>query len=182
MSAVGRMLWLIGLAAWGPAAGAAADEKKPAAAERAAKEPAGPVSIESDELKVRQKQRTAVFSGNVRAVQGELTIRCRTLTVHYAERERGAGTSGDVRSMVFSGDVRIVQGDRRGHCERAEYDRPAGRIVCTGEPWVVEGDNRIRGQRIVYLLGRDEVRISQPRAVLELESSERGRERREAAP
>lgn len=182
MSAVGRMLWLVGLAAWGPAAGAAADEKEPAAAERAAKAPAGPVAIESDELKVRQKQRSAVFSGHVRAVQGDLTIRCRTLTVRYAARERGADDSGDVRSMVFSGDVRIVRGERRGHCERAEYDRPAGRIVCTGDPWVVEGDNRIRGQRIVYLLDRDEVRISQPRAVLKLDPPEREPARRKAGP
>ena len=49
-----------------------------------------------------------------------------------------------------------------------EYDRPAGRIVCTGKPWVVEGANRIRGDVIEYLLKKDEVRVTEPRAIFEM--------------
>ncbi len=70
--------------------------------------------------------------------------------------------------MVFEDSVSIEQKARRGHCQRAEYDRQAERIICTGDPWLVEGKNRVRGVRIVYLLQLDEVRVTQPRAMIEL--------------
>lgn len=122
-----------------------------------------PVDIRSDRLTVHQKEQRAVFGGNVRTVQGELEIRCEKLTVTYAGTK-----AGEIKQMVFTGSVSIVQKDRRGHCARAVYDRVAGRIVCTGNPWVVEGENRIRGERIVYLLEEDEVRVTRPRAVIRL--------------
>jgi len=157
--------------AWlaGPAPAGEAPTAKPAGKAVQRRAPEGPVEIRSDTLKVHQKKHTAVFTGNVRAVQGELRIRCRELTVRYSgEGARASTTTGDIEQMLFTGDVHIHQADRRGHCERADYQRPAGRIVCTGDPWVIEGDNRIAGDRIVYLLDADEVRVTRPRAVLQL--------------
>lgn len=160
---LGCTAWLALAALAGPAQPVA-----PPAKAAARPMPEGPVEIHSDALKVLQKKRTAVFSGNVRAVQGELRIRCQKLTVRYAAEGAKAGSSGDIEQMVFTGDVHIRQAERRGHCERADYQRPAGRIVCTGNPWVVDGDNRIKGDRIVYLLEADEVEVTRPRAVLHL--------------
>jgi lipopolysaccharide transport protein LptA len=130
-----------------------------------------PVDIRSDRLTVHQKEQRAVFWGNVKTVQGDLEIRCDKLTVTYAGEKDGGSKAagakaGEVKQMVFTGSVSITQNNRRGHCEKAVYDRVAGRIVCTGNPWVVEGDNRIRGERIVYLLEEDEVRVTRPQAVI----------------
>lgn len=121
-----------------------------------------PVDIRSDHLTVHQKEQRAVFKGNVKTVQGDLEIHCEKLTVTYA------GDKDEVKQMVFTGSVSITQKNRRGHCEKAVYDRVAGRIVCTGNPWVVDGENRIRGERIVYLLEEDEVRVTRPQAVIRL--------------
>lgn len=128
--------------------------------------PEPPVKIRADSLKVMQKRSLAVFTGNVETVQGELTIRCKRLEVRYAEGKAGTTIGGEIRTMVCTGDVAIEQGPRRGHCQRAEYDRVAGRIDCTGKPWVIEGENRIAGERIVYLLRKDEVQVTKPRAVV----------------
>jgi len=131
-----------------------------------------PVDIRSDRLTVHQKKQRAVFEGNVKTVQGDLEINCEKLTVTYTGEKdgaKGAGVkAGEVKQMVFTGSVSITQKNRRGHCERAVFDRVAGRIVCTGNPWVVEGENRIRGERIVYLLKEDEVRVTRPQAVIRL--------------
>jgi lipopolysaccharide export system protein LptA len=136
-----------------------------------ARTPEGPVDIRSDSLTVHQKKHRAVFSGNVQAVQGDLTIRCQRLTVSYQNPDDQKTKASKIRMMVFEGDVSITQGLRKGHCQRAEYDRPKGRIVCTGTPWVIEGENKIRGDRIVYFLEKDEVRVTRPRAVIQLEET-----------
>jgi lipopolysaccharide export system protein LptA len=127
-----------------------------------------PVDIRSDHLTVHQKQQQAVFEGNVKTVQGDLEISCEKLTVTYSGEKDTGAKAGEVKQMVFTGSVSITQKNRRGHCERAVYDRVAGRIVCTGNSWVVEGENQIRGERIVYLLEEDEVRVTRPQAVIRL--------------
>ncbi len=128
----------------------------------------GPVDIRSERLTVNQKTQKAIFSGNVVAIQGALTVKCRTLTVEYASAEEPQHQAGEIKLMVFSGEVSIDQKGRNGHCETAIYDRAQGNIVCTGDPWVTEGPNRIHGQRIDYLLDSNEVKVDQPRAVLVL--------------
>lgn len=136
--------------------------------------PEGPVDIRSDSLTVHQKKHRAVFSGNVEAVQGDLTIRCHRLTVSYLNPDDPKTKASKIRMMVFEGDVSITQGLRKGHCQRAEYNRPKGRIICTGAPWVVEGENKIRGERIEYFLEKDEVKVVRPRAVIRLEETKEG--------
>ena len=134
--------------------------------------PRGPVDIRSERLVVHQKKHQAVFSGNVKAVQGDLLIRCAELTVTYASGDDEKSGSGDIEKMVFTGNVSIEQEKRRGHCERAEYDRTEDRIVCTGDPWVIEDENRIDGERIEYLLELNQVRIKRPRAVIRLDKKQ----------
>lgn len=125
----------------------------------------GPVDIRSDSLLVQKKAHQAVFSGNVKVVQADLVIRCAKLVVSYSDKP---DQPDKIVRMVFSGGVSIEQRDRQGHCEQADYDRVADVIVCTGKPWVVEGDDRVEGKRIEYLLARDEVRVIHPRAVINL--------------
>ncbi len=133
--------------------------------------PRGPVDIRSDRLTVLQKKHRAVFSGNVQAVQGDLTIHCERLTVSYESSDGKRTMTGEIRRMIFEGQVEITQNQRKGHCQRAEYDRRKGLMICTGEPWVVEGDNKIRGTRIEYYLDKDEVRVVRPRALIRLDEA-----------
>jgi lipopolysaccharide export system protein LptA len=61
-----------------------------------------PIDIESDVLVVHDKDKYAIFSGNVKAVQGSTTLRAKELNVHYVggdklapggKKEGGAQTS-----------------------------------------------------------------------------------------
>src|SRR6185369_547545 len=48
-----------------------------------------PVNIEAATLEVRDKDRIATFSGNVHVVQGDTTMRCKVLVVHYDNNQTG---------------------------------------------------------------------------------------------
>ena len=129
----------------------------------------GPVNIRSDKLVVDQKRSQAIFSGSVRVVQDTLQISCQRLVVTYSGQDESGQESGKIKRMKFSGQVAIEQKSRQGHCDQAVYLHARRSIVCTGDPWVKEGENLIRGERIEYLLDQDQVLVEKPRAVIHLE-------------
>src|SRR5581483_9412905 len=53
-----------------------------------------PVQIEAATLEVRDKDKVATFSGNVKVVQGDTTLRCKSLLVFY----EGGGATGAMKA------------------------------------------------------------------------------------
>ena len=114
-----------------------------------------PITIRSNELTADNKLKTAVFTGNVVARQGELTIYCDRMTVTYGASE------GDVDAIEASGNVRIVQSNRTGFGEHARYSRKEGKVVLSGgSPRVVQGDDVISGQTITYFIQDEKSSVS----------------------
>ena len=54
-----------------------------------------PVKIEASQLEVRDKDKIATFSGNVKVVQGDTIMRCKSLLVFYEQNGQG-GQGADV--------------------------------------------------------------------------------------
>src|SRR5687768_6668108 len=50
-----------------------------------------PVKIQAATLEVRDKDKVAMFSGDVRVLQGDTEMRCKSLTVHYDNDARAGG-------------------------------------------------------------------------------------------
>jgi lipopolysaccharide export system protein LptA len=140
----------------------------------------GPVDIKSDQLIVKQKENIAEFIGNVVTRQGDLEIRCGKLVVTYSKQDKAQ--SGQISRMLFSQNVSIVMQNRKGHCKQALYDRVKRQIICTGDPWVIEGDNKIYGQKIEYSLKRDEVTVLKPKATILLENEHGHKPQRKSSP
>src|SRR4051794_14170679 len=46
-----------------------------------------PVQIEAARLEVRDKDKVATFTGNVKVVQGDTTMHCKTLVVFYEQKK-----------------------------------------------------------------------------------------------
>lgn len=162
-----------------------AHAEKPAAAARKdspAKDPTSPlgslgggkepIKIDADRLDVFDRENKAIFAGNVVAVQGESTIRCSTMTVHYkrgkdakdkdaakkdqpAEAEdkpkdaAGMGENG-IQKVDCAGPVTVVQKDQVATGDNAVFDQTAKRIVLTGNVVLSQCQNVTRGQRLVY--------------------------------
>lgn len=116
-----------------------------------------PIKIDADRLDVFDRENRAVFKGNVVAVQGETTIRCTALTVHY-ERGQGArgaapaGGQGDsaIRRIDCRGPVTVASREQVATGDNAVFDRVANRVVLTGNVALSQCQNVTRGERIVY--------------------------------
>lgn len=103
-----------------------------------------PITIKSNELSSDSKSRTATFSGNVTARQGDLTIYADRLTVFYG------AAGGEVEKVEASGNVRVVQGDRLATAREGVYLNKEQKIVLTGSPKVFQGENAVSGKVITY--------------------------------
>ena len=115
-----------------------------------------PIKIDADRLDVFDRESRAVFKGNVVAVQGESTIRCTALTVHY-ERGQGARAAPSdaqgenaIRKIDCQGPVTVASKDQVATGDNAVFDRVANKIVLTGNVALSQCQNVTRGERIVY--------------------------------
>src|SRR5262249_20116830 len=132
-----------------------------------------PVNIKADALEVRNQKKVATYTGNVHLVQGDTTLRCKTLIVYYDGDQAGnqaaapkSGTAasgaaaptgtGNIRYMEAIGQIVVVQRDQVATDEKAVYDMktnsvtlsaPAGSLVA-----VTQGPNIVRGPRLVVHL------------------------------
>ncbi len=138
-----------------------------------------PIKIDADRLDVFDRENKAVFAGNVVAVQGDSTIRCSIMTVHYqrkdaakvadasgadaksadgksadaksAEAKPPAGAGADaIRQVDCAGPVTVVSKDQVATGDNAVFDRVANRVVVTGNVVLSQCQNVTRGSRLVY--------------------------------
>jgi lipopolysaccharide transport protein LptA len=116
-----------------------------------------PLSIQSDELESQLEKggrRHLLFTGHVRAVQGELSLVADSLEAYSAP-----GVSEPER-LTARGHVTIKQGTRTARCAEAVFFRNEQRVVCTGQLAEIEqGCDRVRGPRIVFHVGSERLEV-----------------------
>jgi lipopolysaccharide export system protein LptA len=127
-----------------------------------------PVSIKADALEVRNQKKVATYTGNVHLVQGDTTLRCKTLIVYYdgdqvggqAPAAKSTGPApvggGSIRYMEAIGQVIVVQKDQVATGEKAIYDMKTNTVTLSttagGSVVVTQGQNVARGPRLVVHL------------------------------
>ncbi|MFZ5585053.1 MAG: lipopolysaccharide transport periplasmic protein LptA [Thermodesulfobacteriota bacterium] len=130
-----------------------------------------PIHVVADRLEVDNKAQMANFIGNVKAVQGDVTINSDSLEVHYdrdaveaapAKPKSGEAESqglmdggGKVRKVVAIGHVKVVQKDRVAVGRTATYWAGARKILLEGEATVWRGKNQVSGEQITVFLDDD---------------------------
>jgi lipopolysaccharide export system protein LptA len=120
-----------------------------------------PIQIVSDRLDAYNEKRMVVFSGNAVATQGARTIRAERLTLYYRDDQKKTGRSsvgegtGNLERMEAKGHVTITEGERVVTGEEAVFEQDAQKITMTGNAALREGDNIIRGDRIVVFLNEN---------------------------
>ena len=116
-----------------------------------------PVNIEAASLEVRDKDRIATFSGNVHVVQGDTTMRCKVLVVHYDSNQPGAlksatpgaGGSQQISRLEAKGGVIVTQQDQTATGDTGLFDMKSNTITLLGNVVVSQGGNVVRGERLV---------------------------------
>jgi len=124
-----------------------------------------PVKITSVALDVRDRNKVATFSGNVQLVQGDTTLRCKTLIVYYDGDAAGgaapatlpgAGSNSQIRRMEAKGSVLVTQKDQTATGDLAVFDSKDNTVrlfpPTGGTVAVAQGPNIVRGPLLVVHL------------------------------
>lgn len=117
-----------------------------------------PVEVTADQLGVNQTDGTAVFTGNVLVVQGDMRLAADRVEVVYGNAERSR-----IERLHASGQVTLVSGADAAEAADAVYTIETGAVEMTGSVLLTQGGNTISGERLVVDLatgtGRMEGRV-----------------------
>jgi lipopolysaccharide export system protein LptA len=130
-----------------------------------------PIQIEAASLEMRDKKKEATFTGDVKVVQGDTTMKSKSLVVFYdgggaatpapgAPAAKGAkapikaaqpgpGGSSSIRRLEARGSVVVTQKDQVVTGETAVFDTKSNLVTMLGGVVLTQGKNVLRGDRLV---------------------------------
>ncbi|HEX5508821.1 MAG TPA: LptA/OstA family protein [Pseudolabrys sp.] len=124
-----------------------------------------PVQIEAATLEVRDKDKTAVFSGDVRVKQGDTGLRCKSLVVFYEQggasgsksaqnstmtaAKPGPGGEQHIKRLEARGGVVVTQKDQTATGDIGIFDMKTNTVTLNGHVTMTQGENVLRGDRLV---------------------------------
>lgn len=139
----------------GMAPGASAEQNVPNALQGFATNRNQPVRINANQLEVRDKDKVAVFSGNVVVTQGDTTLRCKDLLVFYegsvgAPQEGAPMKKGQIRKLEATGGVVVKTKEQTATGDSGTFLMTNNTVTLVGSPVVLtQGPNVIRGKKLV---------------------------------
>jgi lipopolysaccharide export system protein LptA len=135
-----------------------------------------PIQIEAASLEVRDKQKEATFTGDVKVVQGDTTMKSKSLVVFYdgakstdqpsgnappakgADKNQikaaqpGPGGSSSIRRLEARGNVIVTQKDQVVTGDAAIFDTRSNLVTMqggSGKVVLTKGKNVLRGDRLI---------------------------------
>ncbi len=121
-----------------------------------------PIHIDAASLEMRDKDKAATFSGNVKVVQGDTTMLCKTLVVFYdntpaagsgkpAMKSSTPGPTGSssIRRLEAKGGVVVTQKDQTVTGDRGIFDMRANTVTLLGNVLLTKEKNVLRGDRLI---------------------------------
>lgn len=130
----------------------------------------GPITIDADRLEVLDKDKRAIFTGNVVAVRGDMTVRSSAMTVFYDGDLAGgqgqvkpsaapSGSNQSVRRIEMTGKVFFNQRDQQATGDNAVYERATETLVLTGNVVLTQCQNVVTGPRLVVNLRTNQAQV-----------------------
>jgi lipopolysaccharide export system protein LptA len=112
-----------------------------------------PIDITSDKVETYWKENLIVFKGNVIARQKDMVIYADSLEAVIIEDGKG------IDRVTAGGNVKIQQGLRVANCQKAIFYNRDQKVVLTGDPKVMEGDNIVSGEEIIFDIEKNRVDV-----------------------
>ncbi len=130
-----------------------------------------PITIDADKLVYFDKEKKAVYSGNVVVVQGDTKMTCSTMTVYLeqidakdangkvaaAEPEDGERRAGKappqnsgIRRLEAAGPVTVVSKTQVATGDKGVYEKAADRVQLIGHVTLTDGPNVTKGDKLTY--------------------------------
>ena len=109
----------------------------------------GPIIITSDKLTADNNAHTAVFENSVTARTSDVTMYSDRMVVYYDK------DTGNVKRIDAAGRVKLMKESRVITSQEASYYADEEKVVFTGEPRAVEGEDVVTGKKMTYLMNED---------------------------
>ena len=121
-----------------------------------------PVHIEAGTLEVRDKDKVATFSGNVKVTQGDTAMRCKSLTVFYEQNGKdadksksvavadpGPGGQQRIKKLEARGGVVVTQKQQTATGDLGLFDMESNTVTLSGNVVMTQGQNVLKGDKLV---------------------------------
>jgi lipopolysaccharide export system protein LptA len=118
-----------------------------------------PVHIEAATREVRDKDKVATFSGDVKVKQGDTGLRCKSLVVFYEGNDAdgktlqaaspGPGGQQRIKRLEARGGVVVTQKEQTATGETGIFDMKTNTVTLNGNVVMTQGQNVLRGDRLV---------------------------------
>jgi lipopolysaccharide export system protein LptA len=105
-----------------------------------------PVEVTSETFTVNNADGTAIFSGNVVVIQGDMKLSAAEVRVRY-----NAGQTA-IDQLIASGGVTIANLADAAEAREAVYTIESGVIVLTGDVLLTQGPSAMAGQKLTVNL------------------------------
>lgn len=113
-----------------------------------------PVEVTADNLAVNQKEGTAVYSGNVLIVQGDMRLAAQRVVVIYSEAAK------KIQRMEATGGVTMVSGEEAAEAQRADYSLDKGVVVMSGDVLLTQGASALTSEKMTVNLETGTAQLS----------------------
>jgi len=100
-----------------------------------------PVEVTAETLDVNQENGSAVFSGEVVVVQGEMKLSADKVSVNYDQEQ------SRIASLNATGNVLLVSGPDAAESDAALYTVDSGLVVLSGNVLMTQGNNAMSAQK-----------------------------------
>jgi lipopolysaccharide export system protein LptA len=109
-----------------------------------------PVDVTSDRIEVQERADRAVFTGNVHATQGDMTLETPRLTVAYSTASgNGGSTNVQINRLDAAGGVVVRDPTETARGDFGIYDLDRKLITLIGNVQLTRENNQVNGARLV---------------------------------
>lgn len=106
-----------------------------------------PIQIESDKLEIKDPESKAIFTGNVKVVQGTTTLQAGNMVVFYKSGSGSiSGGNAQIDRIIVDQKVFLQSGTQQATADNGEFNMAAQTLVLKGKQVVLsEGKNVFTG-------------------------------------
>jgi lipopolysaccharide export system protein LptA len=106
-----------------------------------------PIQIESNKLEIHDQEHTALFTGDVKVVQGTTTLQAGKMTVYYKDKaKQPQAGSADIDKILVTDKVYLTSGTQTATADDGNFDMTSQVFILTGKKVVLtDGPNVFTG-------------------------------------
>ena len=120
-----------------------------------------PISIDANKLVYYDKERKAIYSGNVVVIQGDTKMTCSMMTVFLdraptqgaaqpTNSQSGPTADSGVKHLDATGPVTVVSKTQVATGDSGSYDKAQDKVWLIGHVTLSDGQNVTKGDRLTY--------------------------------